>query len=115
MKLHLLDQVRAGCKTVAERAAHIRINYDLIPSYAEALGNAKTIQPEHDRASHYLDQGDDTAAFFLILDTINFGSGYFPHLHKRPGMTGYFRRNSPCAQITNNEKQSVVRFVRLGY
>jgi hypothetical protein len=75
---------------VVERAAHIRINYDLIPSYAAALPDVKTIQPEHDRASHYLGQGDDTAAFFLTLDSINFGSGYFPHLQKRPGMSGYF-------------------------
>jgi len=90
MKLRLLDQVRAGCKTVAERAAHIRINYDLIPSYAAALRDAKKIQPEHDRASHYLDRGDDTAAFFLTLATINFGSGYFPYMNKRPGKSGYF-------------------------
>jgi hypothetical protein len=90
MKLGLLDQVRASCKTVAERAAQIQINYDLIPSYAAALPKAKTIVPEHDPASHYLGRGDDTAAFFLILDTINFGSGYFPHMNKRPGKSGYF-------------------------
>jgi len=90
MKLRLLDQVRAGCKTVAERAAHIRINYDLIPSYAAALRDAKKIQPEHDRASHYLGRGDDTAAFFLTLDSINFGSGYFPYMNKRLGKSGYF-------------------------
>jgi hypothetical protein len=109
MRSRLLEKVRTGCKSVAERAAHIRINYDLIPSYAEALGNAKTIQPEHDRASHYLDQGDDTAAFFLILDTINFGSGYFPHLNKSPGRSGYytvagclndhFRQNGPLSAL----------------
>ena len=29
-------------------------------------------------------------AFLLILGAINFGSGYFPHLCKRPGMSGYF-------------------------
>ena len=90
MGLHLLKQVRAGCKAVAERAAHIQINYDLIPSYAAALPDVKAILPEHDPASHYLGQGDDTAAFFLTLDSINFGSGYFPHMNKRPGMSGYF-------------------------
>jgi hypothetical protein len=26
----------------------------------------------------------------LTLDAINFGSGWFPHLRKRPGMSGYF-------------------------
>ena len=66
MKLSLLDQVRKGCKTVAERAAHIRINYDFIPSYAATLPAVNSIQPEHDHASHYLGQGDDTAAFFRL-------------------------------------------------
>jgi hypothetical protein len=90
MRSKLLEQVRTGCKTVAERAAHIRINYELIPSYAEALLKARTIRPEHDRTSHYLGQGNDTAAFFLALDTINFGSGYFPHMDKSPGKSGYY-------------------------
>jgi len=90
MNLRLLDHVRARCKTVAERATHIQINDDLIPSYAAALPDVKTIQPEHDRASHYLGQAEDTAAFFLILDSINFGSGYFPHMNKQPGRSGYY-------------------------
>lgn len=90
MKLGLLDQVRAVCKTVADRAVHIHINYDLIPAYAAALPDVKAIAAEHDPASHYLGFGDDTAAFFITLDTINFGSGYFPHLNKRPGKSGYF-------------------------
>ena len=90
MQSTLLEQVRAGCKAVAERAAHIQINYDLIPSYASSLLDAEPAVPEHDPATHYLDQGDDTAAFFLTLDSINFGSGYFPHMKKRPGLSGYF-------------------------
>ena len=87
---HLLDQVRDGCKAVAERAIHIQINYDLISAYADSLPLESAIQPEHDLESHYLHQNEDTAAFFLTLDSINFGSGYFPHLQKRPGMSGYF-------------------------
>ena len=90
MQSRLLEKVRAGCKAVAERAAHIQINYDLIPSYAASLLDVKPHVPEHDPATHYLDRGDDTAAFFLTLDSINFGSGYFPHMNKRPGRSGYF-------------------------
>ncbi|MEA2376745.1 MAG: hypothetical protein QOD13_652, partial [Thermoleophilaceae bacterium] len=30
------------------------------------------------------------AHFMLVLDSINFGSGWFPTLRKRPGMSGYF-------------------------
>jgi len=90
MQLCLLDQVRAGCKNVAEHAVHININTELIPSYAAALPGVETIAAGHDAACHYLDRGDDTAAFFLTLDAINFGSGYFPHMIKRPGRSGYF-------------------------
>jgi len=90
MRLHLLDQVRAGCKTVADRAVYININTALIPSYAASLPRAATTAVAHDAACHYLDRGDDTAAFFLTLDAINFGSGYFPHMKKRPGRSGYF-------------------------
>lgn len=90
MQSNLLEQVRTGCKTVAERAAYIQINYDLIPSYAKSLLGAKPTAPEHDRTIHYLGQGDDTAAFFLTLDSINFGSGYFPHMNKSPGKSGYY-------------------------
>ena len=90
MGARLLKEVRSVCKTVAARATHVQINYDLISSYAQSLPIEKAIAPEHDPASHYLGQDDNTAIFFLTLDTINFGSGYFPHLHKRPGMSGYF-------------------------
>ena len=90
MGVHLLKQVRSVCKAVTERARHVQINYDLISSYARSLPLAKTIAPEHDPESHYLGQDEATATFFLTLDTINFGSGYFPQLHKRPGMSGYF-------------------------
>jgi hypothetical protein len=90
MRLRLLDEVRAKCKTVAEHATHVRIGHDQIPSYAAALPLEEARQPGHDPRSHYLRRGEDTAAFFLILDSINFGSGYFPHLKKRPGKSGYF-------------------------
>jgi hypothetical protein len=32
---------------------------------------------------------EECAAFVLILDAVNFGSGYFPHLRKRAGLSGY--------------------------
>ncbi len=90
MGVKLLDQVRATCKNVAEHATHIKIQYDRIPAYAESLPLAQINRPEHDPTCHYLGRGDDSAAFFLTLDTINFGSGYFPHLYKPSGRSGYF-------------------------
>ncbi len=90
MDVRLSEQVRSACKAVSQRATHVQINYKLIPSYAASLPVEKASQPEHDPQSHYLSRGEDTAAFFLILDSINFGSGYFPHLKKHPGRSGYF-------------------------
>jgi hypothetical protein len=86
----LFDRVRIACQAVAARARHVRINHDLVPSYAATLPLAQAICAAHDPHTHYLGHGDDTVAFFLTLDAINFGSGYFPHLRKRPGLSGYF-------------------------
>lgn len=90
MSKNLLQQVRTACKMVAERASHVHINYDALSSYTASLPLEQLAQPQHDPNSHYLGHGEDTVAFFLTLDTINFGSGYFPHLRKRTGMSGYF-------------------------
>jgi hypothetical protein len=86
----LLDQIRSTCRVVAEKAVDVRINSGYIPSYAASLPLDRLELPEINSECHYLDHGNDTLAFFLTLDAINFGSGYFPRLHKRPGLTGYF-------------------------
>src|SRR5262245_16220600 len=90
MRSGVLDQVRQACAWVAGRARFVRVDMARIPEYAASLPHDRIMRPEHDTASHYLGHGDDTIAFFLTLDAINFGSGYFPHLRKRPGMSGYF-------------------------
>jgi hypothetical protein len=90
MSSNLLEGVRAACRQVAEHAQHIQIAHERIAPYAAALPLNVIARPEHDPTSHYLEQGEGTLEFFLVLDSINFGSGYFPHLRKRPGMSGYF-------------------------
>jgi hypothetical protein len=90
METTVFDNVRTACRKVAERATHVRINFDRISSCAQTIPVRNAASPELDPRCHYLGQGDDTVAFIIMLDTINFGSGYFPHLAKRPGMSGYF-------------------------
>lgn len=90
MEINFLYNVRTSCRAVAEKAIHVRINEDLISSYALSLPLQKAISPELDPHSHYLGHGEGTLAFILTLDSVNFGSGYFPQLQKRPGMSGYF-------------------------
>jgi hypothetical protein len=85
----LLEQVRSSCRTVAERARCVRINRDKLGAYVSGLALGASVPPP-DPSCHYLGHGDDTVAFLLTLNAINFGSGYFPYLHKRNNMSGYF-------------------------
>jgi hypothetical protein len=87
---YLFDQIRSSCKRVTETARYVTINQAAVASYAASLPLELIRQPEHNAASHYLGHAADTVSFFVILDSINFGSGYFPFLQKRPGMSGYF-------------------------
>jgi Potential Queuosine, Q, salvage protein family len=74
----VLAQLREAAGAVAERAQHVRVNQAVIADYAAAL-------PLTDAA----DAASGDAAFWLTLDAINFGSGWFPTLRKRPGHSGY--------------------------
>ena len=48
-------------------------------------------RPALDPERHYLEGSpEDVATYLLTLDAINFGSGWFPTLRKRPGCSGYF-------------------------
>ena len=46
--------------------------------------------PQWDRATHFHGDDDALLAYVLVLDTLNFGSGWFPSLRKRSGRSGYF-------------------------
>jgi hypothetical protein len=72
-----------ACAAVAERARFVRVEQDRIPRYAAALPAAAP--PEAERQG----SREERAAFWLTLDAINFGSGWFPTLRKRDGRSGY--------------------------
>jgi hypothetical protein len=63
----------------------VRIDEAAIPGYAGTLVRIDARQEDH------VGQGsrEELAAFWLTLDAINFGSGWFPTLRKRPGSSGY--------------------------
>src|SRR4051812_29046536 len=90
MESGLLERVRVACEAVASRADHVRIDHRLVRSYAASLPLDTVALPVLEPTLHYLGHDDDTLAFVLTLDAINFGSGYFPLLRKRPGLSGYF-------------------------
>ena len=86
----ITDRIRSACREVSERAAWVKIDTERLTEYAHELPIDEAIHPTHDATCHYLHHGEDTVAFFITLDSINFNSGYNPHLTKRPGLSGYF-------------------------
>jgi hypothetical protein len=70
---------------VAAAARHVAIVEEAIEPYAATLPPESP--PAPDLAPGASDE--DRAAFLLTLNAINFGSGWFPTLRKRPGMSGF--------------------------
>jgi hypothetical protein len=83
------DRVRTMCAWVAGRARSVHIDESALDAYARAL--PETPDAALDPATHAL-EGDRErrAAFVICLDAINFGSGWWPTIRKRPGHSGYF-------------------------
>jgi len=86
---NVFDEIRAACRAVAERARFVRIDRGRISEVAQLLALDGAPRPLYDRTHHFLGEEAATVSYVLALDTVNFGSGYFPHLRKRPGMSGY--------------------------
>jgi hypothetical protein len=86
----LLNDLRTASRIVAERARSIEVMNDAIPRYASEL----TLPSAHTHGDPTVEllegAGEERSAFWLTLDAINFGSGWFPTLRRRPGRSGYF-------------------------
>src|SRR3954447_6794459 len=81
----LCDRVRHNAAAIAASARHVRIDLDRVGEIEP--GPPPVLDPER----HYLDGSrDDVIRYMLTLDAINFGSGWFPTLRKRPGSSGYY-------------------------
>ena len=79
------ERVREHCEAVARSARHVSI--DLDAGARIEPGPPPVLDPER----HYLaGSREDVAMYVLTLDAINFGSGWFPTLRKRPGASGYY-------------------------
>jgi hypothetical protein len=82
-----MEELRVACGAVTQRARQVRLEHDRIPEYAAALRLDSPPPPEPEPTGS---EREHRAAFWLTLDAVNFGSGWFPTLRKREGRSGYF-------------------------
>jgi hypothetical protein len=83
--MRLTDEVRQTAERVAASARSVTVDPDALDTLDPGP------PPELDRERHYLEGTEaDVASYLLVLDTVNFGSGWFPTLRKRRGASGYF-------------------------
>ncbi|MBV9310176.1 MAG: hypothetical protein JOZ73_05060 [Solirubrobacterales bacterium] len=82
------DELRYSCAEVARRARYVRVNEEVVAAYARNLQLNNPAAPDDE--VHLLEGPRELlAAFWVTLDAVNFGSGWFPTLRKRQGRSGY--------------------------
>jgi hypothetical protein len=86
----VFEEIRGACAWVADNAAWVRIRGDRLTPYAAQLPLEKIHVTEMDWKHHFRGDAASTVAYFLTLAAVNFGSGYFPWIAKRPNMSGYY-------------------------
>jgi hypothetical protein len=84
----VLEEIRATCAAVAAQATQVRIDDARLATYGAELASSSPVDDD-DPGRLALGTVEETVAFVVALDAINFGSGWFPVLRKRPGMSGY--------------------------
>lgn len=85
----VFEGIRTRCREVARAARSVRIRCEAIPAYAREIGDLAAAGPSYDASIHYRGRPEDVVAYIVTLDSVNFGSGYFPTLQKGAGMSGY--------------------------
>lgn len=85
------DRLRDACRAVAALARSVEIVSEAIEPYAGSLPLGSGLGTGPDPAAHVVSGSAELrAAFWLTLDAVNFGSGWFPTLRKPDGRSGYF-------------------------
>src|SRR4051812_29248034 len=86
--MRLTDEVRGTAAQVAAEARCVRIDPEVLE---HAAAGRTAVPPALDPGAHLHDPEPEHGAIHLLcLDTNNLGSGWWPTIRKRPGMSGYF-------------------------
>jgi hypothetical protein len=93
----VFDQIRSACRDVAAGARHVQVREERLAPLAAGLpepSEAPGLDPRH----HWLGHGEGSAVYVLLLDQVNFGSGWSEHLRKPAGLSTYFTTASALAR-----------------
>jgi hypothetical protein len=85
----IFDEIRSASARVMRSAQSVRIDECRLDDLGAELMEMPPAPAEFDPGHRRIDGDESTVAFIVTLNAINFGSGYFPHLAKRPGKSGY--------------------------
>jgi hypothetical protein len=86
----VIDDLREACAWIASRSVWVRVHDERIAPYALQLGDLEEFTPAlRVSSSRSPGQREEEAAFWVTLDAVNFGSGWFPTLRKSNEPTGY--------------------------
>lgn len=84
----LLDRIRASAAAVVRDARFVRLDEDALGTLAQALLDDPPAAPIWDTRFHHAGTPASTLAFVVTWNAVNFGSGWFPVLRKREGLSG---------------------------
>ena len=87
--IDLLGRVLPSCFRVAEKSRLVQINRPRLAEFASELVAALPRGMRHTQ-HHFIGEPESTAGYFLVLDALNFGSGFFEHLAPYNGEHGYY-------------------------
>lgn len=84
----LPDRVRRTCAAVADRATAVTIDPDRLDAYVATIPPGPASRPTSEPGELPAVDDDGLVAWVLTVNAVNFGSGFFPVLAKRPGLSG---------------------------
>ncbi|MDB5676076.1 MAG: hypothetical protein JWM65_3058, partial [Sphingomonas bacterium] len=74
----MVERVLPSCRRVAETARLVTIDESALAGFADRIApllpEAMTHTPHH-----FAGDVEETVGYFLVLDALNFGSGFFAH------------------------------------
>jgi len=89
-------EVLETARSVADKSRHVHINLEALERFSRELAGGSGRIPEWDHEHHFKGEDEETLAYFLVLDTINFcfwpppGREKWEISHKHGTYSGYY-------------------------